>query len=286
MKIFESVKSIKKAIAKHKERGKKIALVPTMGALHQGHLSLIKLAQKKNYLVVVSIFVNQKQFNNAEDFNKYPQNLAEDLKMLQQNGIDILFLPKAEEIYPPNFTTHIHLQELSSSLCGKTRPGHFDGVALIITKLFNIITPHAAIFGEKDFQQLQIIKRLNRDLNFDLKIIAAPIIRDSNGLALSSRNMRLSKTECEEIAPKIFQILSYLKKQLGQKKNHNLSQLLSEASENLRSSGFGKIDYLEICDEETLLPLTNLRQFTKNTQARIFIAIYLGKIRLIDNIAL
>ena len=210
MKIFRSIKSIQKHLQQHKNT--KIGLVPTMGALHCGHLALIRQAKKSCDLVVVSIFINQKQFNRDCDYLTYPKTLKQDIKTIE-NFADILFCPNMAEIYPDDFATKISIANLSNHLCGKTRPGHFDGVALIIVKLFNIITPHQAFFGEKDFQQLQIIKQLTIDLNISIKIIGCKTVRQKDGLAMSSRNLLLND-EGRKIAPQIYQNLCLAKEQI------------------------------------------------------------------------
>jgi len=280
MKIIKDIKSLKTEIKKHKKSGKIIGLVPTMGAIHSGHLSLVKQIRKKADIVITTIFVNKKQFNNLADFEKYPQTIEADIVNFKSAKVDILFVPENKEIYPDNFVTQIKLDKITDNLCGKTRPGHFDGVALIIVKLFNIITPNLAIFGEKDFQQLQIIRRLVNNLNIETQIIAAKIIREKSGLALSSRNLRLDENSLKK-APLIHQILLKMKQQILAKKN--LKSVIDESSKELAKSGFGTIDYLEICDEENLEPI---KIFNSKIKARIFIAVYLGKVRLIDNIRL
>lgn len=284
MKIIKDIKSLKIEIKKHKKTGKTIGLVPTMGAIHQGHLSLVKQIKKKADILVATIFVNKAQFNNLTDFKKYPKNLEADIKNFKEAKVDILFIPENQEIYPDNFVTQIKLDKITDNLCGRTRPGHFDGVALIIIKLFNIITPDLAIFGEKDFQQLQIIRRLVSNLNIETKIIAAKTIRQKSGLALSSRNLRLNKNDLKK-APLIHQILLKMKQQILEGKN--LQSVIADSANQLAKSGFGTIDYLEICDEENLEPIKILKSKIMNKiKARIFIAVYLGEVRLIDNIRL
>jgi pantoate--beta-alanine ligase len=281
MQIFHDIKSIREELKKHST--KKIGFVPTMGALHDGHLSLVEAARKNCDVVVVSIFVNQKQFNNANDYLHYPKTLEQDIKKIE-NIADILFCPTSEEIYPDDFLTTIKVANITDNLCGKTRPGHFDGVALIVAKLFNIIKPNQAFFGEKDFQQLQLIRRLVKDLAIDVEIIGCKTLRQQDGqlkgLAMSSRNLRLSK-EGQEIAPKIYQNLLLAKEQILA--NISIDLVLDRTAKNLANSGFGAIDYLQVCDEENLQPITN---FNPNLKSRLFIAIYVDEIRLIDNIEL
>lgn len=281
MQIFHDIKSIQEELKKYPT--KKIGFVPTMGALHDGHLSLITKAKASCDLVVVSIFVNQKQFNNADDYLLYPKTLEQDIKKITDIA-DILFLPNTDEIYPDGFSTKIIVENITDNLCGKTRLGHFDGVALIVVKLFNIIKPTQAFFGEKDFQQLQLIKRLVKDLTINVEIIGCEILRENDdhlkGLAMSSRNLRLSP-EAQKIAPKIYQNLCLAKEQIMV--NNPLNLVLERTTQNFTNAGFGVIDYLQICDEENLQPIVN---FDANIKSRLFIAIYVDQIRLIDNIKL
>ena len=284
MKVIKNIKSLKTEIKQYKKSGKIIGLVPTMGAIHDGHLSLVKQIRKRADIVVATIFINKKQFNNLTDFEKYPKSLEADIESFKRDKVDILFIPESKEIYPDNFVTQIKLDKITNNLCGKTRPGHFDGVALIIVKLFNIITPDVAIFGEKDFQQLQIIRRLVSNLNIETKIIAAKIVREKSGLALSSRNLRLDKNAAKK-APLIHQVLLKMKRRILDKKS--LKLVIAEAKKELIKSGFDAIDYLEVCDEENLEPIKIFNEkITGKIKARIFIAVYLGEVRLIDNIRL
>ncbi|MFT6106024.1 MAG: pantoate--beta-alanine ligase [Rickettsiales bacterium] len=280
MKIFHDIKSVREYLGNC--RNDKVGFVPTMGALHQGHLSLIDLAKKSSDVVAVSIFVNQKQFNNSEDFARYPNTLDQDVDRLMEAGVDILFAPKAEEIYGNGFLTNINVEKLGDNLCGKDRKGHFEGMALIVVKLFNIIKPQKVFFGEKDFQQLQIIKRMVLDLNFDIEIIPGKTIREEDGLAISSRNSRLNNCE-RKIAGEIYQNLSFLKEQIILNANKNIDLILQEAEEKILKIGANKIDYLRICDEKNLQTISI---FDPAIKSRLFIAIYVGEIRLIDNISL
>lgn len=273
MLVVKSIAEIRDYISKQKSLGKKIAFIPTMGALHQGHVSLFGEAKEVAEIKVASIFVNKTQFNDPSDFEKYPRQLADDLEKLEKAGIDVAFAPSDEEIFGKDFSFKILPINLTNCLCGSTRLGHFDGVSLIITKLFNIVKPDFALFGQKDFQQLAIIKRLVRDLNFDVKIIGCKTIRETSGLAMSSRNQRLSVAGKVKAA-EIFRILNEIKSQ---------PELLEEKKKELLKIGFEKVDYLEIRDAEDLKLITN---FDKKIPARIFIAVYLEKVRLIDNLAL
>ena len=273
LKIFNKISEIKDFVNNSKKLNKIIGFVPTMGCLHHGHLALIKEAKKHADIVIVSIFINKPQFNDLKDYELYPQNLESDAKMLEEANVDVLFRPLASEIYDEDFSFKIVPTAMIDCLCAKDRVGHFDGVALIITKLFNIVNPHCAFFGEKDFQQLAIIKKLVKDLNFDVKISGVETIRESSGLAMSSRNQRLS--EAGKIkASMLYKILNEIKLN---------PQIIEEKKAQLLANGFEKIDYLEIRNEENLK--LNINLFSPQKR-RIFIAVYLEGVRLIDNLSL
>lgn len=280
MKIYNKISDIRSELKTLKLNGKSIAFVPTMGFLHSGHLSLVKEAKRLCDIVVVSIFVNQKQFNNEDDFANYPKNLDADIAKLKAQNVDMLFCPNAQEIYPNSNLINFEIDKLASNLCGAYRKGHFQGVALIVSKLFNIINPNIAIFGEKDFQQLQIIRRLVLDLNFDIEILGFPTLREESGLALSSRNARLQGDEILKSA-NIFYIMNLMKDEILQQKNGDFLDKIIEKYRGELLKFFDKIDYLEICDEENL---SIIKQFDANIKARIFVAVYVGKVRLIDNL--
>jgi len=273
LKIFKQIFAIKNFANEARKLNKKIAFVPTMGSLHDGHLTLIKNAKKNADIVIVSIFVNKAQFNDVKDYELYPQNLESDIKMLEEVNVDALFCPSASEIYDENFSFKIIPTAMVDCLCAKDRVGHFDGVALIITKLFNIVNPHFAYFGEKDFQQLAIIKKLVKDLNFDLEIFGVETVRESSGLAMSSRNKRLSE-DAKIKASMLYKILNEIK---------NNPQIIDVKKQELLENGFEKIDYLEIRNEDNLKLNMNLFSSQKR---RIFIAVYLEGVRLIDNLSL
>lgn len=269
MLVIKTIKELREFLAKETEFGKSVSFVPTMGALHEGHLALVKKAKEIGEISVVSIFVNKTQFNDQSDYEKYPRNLDEDLKKLSALDPSCVFAPEDLEIFPEESAFKIVPQKLTDCLCGASRPGHFDGVGLIIAKLFNIIKPSVAIFGEKDFQQIAVIKKLVRDLNFPVEIISHPTLREASGLALSSRNQRLS--EAGKIkAANLFRILNEIK---------NDSKILPQKNSELLEIGFEKIDYLEIRSEENL-------ELNSNSKQRIFVAAYLEGVRLIDNLAL
>lgn len=258
----------------------RIALVPTMGNLHDGHLELVKIAKQHADIVVVSIFVNPTQFGIGEDFDSYPRTLDEDVAKLATVGADYVFAPTIDEMYPllPPPTT-ILAGAITKQLCGKTRPTHFDGVGIVVAKLFNIVQPDVAIFGQKDYQQLAIIKQLVRDLSYPIEIIGAPIIRAADGLALSSRNQYLSASE-RRIAPILQQELQYLAKQIGAVQQP-LDLLLSATRERITSAGF-IIDYLEV--KTTELTAVNDESIHNHQGLVILVAAWLGRARLLDNL--
>ncbi|WP_201501804.1 pantoate--beta-alanine ligase [Psychrobacter cibarius] len=263
----------------------RIALVPTMGNLHAGHLELVKIAKQHADIVVVSIFVNPTQFGEGEDFDSYPRTLDEDVAKLASVDTDYVFAPSIEEMYPvlPP-PTSVLAGAITTQLCGQSRPGHFDGVGIVVSKLFNIVQPDMAIFGQKDYQQLAIIKQLVRDLSYPIEIIGAPIVRAADGLALSSRNQYLSATE-REVAPVIHQALQYLAKQLekGEQSQQAVQSLLAETHQRITDAGF-IIDYLDI-KTDTLESLTNdtVTFNAENKNLMILVAAWLGRARLLDN---
>ena len=263
----------------------RIALVPTMGNLHAGHLELVKIAKQHADIVVVSIFVNPTQFGAGEDFDSYPRTLDEDVAKLASVDTDYVFAPSIEEMYPvlPP-PTSVLAGAITTQLCGQSRPGHFDGVGIVVSKLFNIVQPDIAVFGQKDYQQLAIIKQLVRDLSYPIEIIGAPIVRAADGLALSSRNQYLSATE-REVAPVIHQALQYLAKQLekGEQSQQVVQSLLAETHQRITDAGF-IIDYLDI-KTDTLESLTNdtVTFNVENKSLMILVAAWLGRARLLDN---
>jgi pantoate--beta-alanine ligase len=279
MKIVNSVNKMHEAANEIRREGKTIAFVPTMGALHAAHLSLVREARKRADVCVVSIFVNPTQFGPNEDYMKYARDLEGDIRKLQRVGVHVVFAPETEEIYPKDFQTFVEVEKLENHLCGVHRKGHFRGVATIVLKLFNIIKPHIAIFGQKDYQQLKVIQRMVKDLNIDIEIVSCPIVRDECGLALSSRNSYLSTDE-KESARFIFKTLRKMKEEFDL--GSNLSKTIRETGEEiLKEANIFDIDYLEICDAETLE--------SKDLAERgdlLAIAVRLGGTRLIDNIRL
>lgn len=259
-------------------------LVPTMGALHSGHASLIDISKQiagPKGLVIVSIFVNPTQFDRKEDLTSYPDTLSADLDLCEQHSADVVFAPSSDEIYFPNRSISITETSLSKTLCGLTRPGHFDGVGLVCTKLFNLTRATHAVFGEKDFQQLAIIRRLVRDLNIPIDIVSAATVREKSGLALSSRNLNLSP-ECKTHAPVVYAALKMAKQSalLGESCSAKLIQQVVCTLQSLPVETH--IDYLEIVDTDTLSPLSNIN----DGKPLMAIAIFFDKVRLIDNISL
>lgn len=276
MKIIRSSKRFQREMEKQRLQGRRIGFVPTMGALHEGHLSLVRRAKRENDRVAVSIFVNPLQFGPKEDFKKYPRNETRDGKLLKTAGADYLFLPSPRDFYPENFQTSVEIGKVSEGLCGGFRPGHFRGVATVVTKLFNLAKPHTAYFGAKDFQQAAVIRRLAEDLNFDVEIKVMPTVRDHDGLALSSRNAYLSKDGRRQ-ALSIPEALRWARSEV-RKGNRNLKNLRRHIRSRLRRS-LHKIDYVEFRDPVTLKPVERL----KHKGVILLIAGWVGKTRLIDN---
>lgn len=257
-----------------------IGFVPTMGALHNGHLALVEEAQKESDLVVVSIFVNPLQFNNSSDFERYPQALAADIKLLEKAGVDLLFAPNAAEMYGTPATLSLDFGSLNQVMEGPNRPGHFNGVGLVVGKLFNILQPHKAFFGLKDLQQVRIIERLVTDLDMPLTIIPCPTIRESNGLALSSRNARLTESQREQ-ASIIYQTLNNIA--TGIKEGTTISEVVAIAKSVLEKYKglITKTEYLEVVNAHTLQPISKAEQAN---ELAVCIACFIGEVRLIDNL--
>lgn len=267
------------SLANNLRMSKIIGFVPTMGFLHEGHLSLVRKSKEMTDLTVVSIFVNPIQFGPNEDFDRYPRDINRDKMLLEKEGVDILFFPHAEDMYPKGYKTFVKVKEMEDYLCGKTRKGHFEGVATVVTKLFNIVKPHYAFFGKKDYQQLKIIERMVRDLNMDINIVACPTVREADGLAMSSRNTYLTPEERKK-AGAIFSALKRAE-ELFIKGEKNAKKLISEASSILSSVEGLKIEYVSIVDSETLEEVSEIEE-----SAVLAIACRMGETRLIDNIIL
>jgi pantoate--beta-alanine ligase len=274
--IARSVSDLRQSLAPWRKAGERIALVPTMGALHDGHLSLVALAKNNADRVVASIFVNPIQFGPTEDFQRYPRDEAGDLAKLDGAGANLVFVPDTGEMYPHGFSTRVGVSDLTEDLCGAFRPNHFDGVATVVTKLLLQCAPDVAIFGEKDYQQLLVIKRLVRDLDIPVEILGAPIVREEDGLALSSRNAYLSPSE-RKTAPLLYQTILAVANDLRQ--GRGADDAAAAGRFKLEAAGF-RVDYVAVRDPETLKPLSGPVE-----RARVLAAVELGRTRLIDNVA-
>lgn len=274
--ITHTADDLQRAIVDYARAGRKIALVPTMGALHAGHLSLVAMAKKHAECVIMSIFVNPTQFAPGEDFDKYPRTLEADTELARQAGVDILYVPDVADMYGEGIATLVTVGELANELCGKTRPGHFNGVATVVTKLLLRAMPHVAVFGEKDYQQLAVIRQVVNDLDIPVEIVGAPTMREADGLAMSSRNRYLSEEERRH-APKLYEILRLLAQRIAS--GNDIEKTLLEGQSLLKYAGF-VMDYLALVDAETLLPQTVFE-----APARLLAAGFLGTTRLIDNVA-
>lgn len=277
MEILSKINETRNLIKKWKQKGLTIGFVPTMGCLHQGHLSLIEEARKENDKVIVSIFVNPLQFGPTEDFSRYPRSLEKDLEGCKNFVADLIFTPSLNELLPEKNLIYVDVEILGNNLCGSSRPGHFRGVCTIVAKLFNILTPDKSYFGEKDAQQLAIITKMVKDLNFDTEIIPCPIIREADGLAMSSRNFYLTKEE-RKAATIISKSLLAAKSLLDQGERDSLS-LKSFLIDNIKSEPLANIDYVEIVDHSTLQLVDIIEK-----PILIAVAVFFGKTRLIDNL--
>ncbi|MEE8628544.1 MULTISPECIES: pantoate--beta-alanine ligase [Methylobacterium] len=271
------VAALRAQVRAWREAGETVALVPTMGALHEGHLALVRQAQARCRRVVVSIFVNPTQFGPNEDFSRYPRVLEDDIALLAETGADAAYLPDVATMYPPGFATTVTVEGLTDVLCGPVRPGHFAGVATVVTKLLLQALPDVALFGEKDFQQLQVIRRAARDLDVPVAIEGVPTVREADGLALSSRNRYLSDEE-RRAAPTIHAVLQRVAAAV--RGGAATAPALAEGRAALEAAGFGPVQYLSVNDAESLAPLERVAG-----PARVLVAAYLGRTRLIDNVA-
>ncbi|MGE4384478.1 MAG: pantoate--beta-alanine ligase [Endomicrobiaceae bacterium] len=276
MKIIKDPLQLQKITTALIKKNKSVGLVPTMGALHPGHISLIKKSVSQNNITVVSVYVNPIQFGPNEDYKRYPRPVKDDIEICKKNGVDYLFLPSNETLYGEKFSTYVTVDKLSGIMCGITRPVHFRGVATVVSKLFNIVSPDKAYFGLKDYQQYVIIKQMVKDLNFRTKVVGCPIIREKNGLAMSSRNAYLS-VEAREQASNIHKILENAKRSFNSGKN--IASVIKEAGKLLSKIKNSEVDYIEARDSDTLQPAGKA---VKNLV--IAVAVKIQNIRLIDNI--
>lgn len=277
MEVFSKINDLKRKLKEERKKGKSIGFVPTMGYLHEGHLSLVRESVKENDVTVVSIFVNPIQFGPGEDFNRYPRDIERDKKLLEKEGVDYLFFPSNEEMYPAGYKTFVEVNELGKKLCGKSRPGHFKGVTTVVLKLFNIVQPDRAYFGQKDAQQAIIIKKMVQDLNMDVEIVVMPIVREEDGLAMSSRNVYLDEDERKN-ATVLYRSLKEAEK-LIKGGERDAEKIKNRMREIVMSYPKAVIDYIEIVDTEELNPVNPIKG-----KVLIALAVYIGKARLIDNI--
>ena len=274
--VIRSIPRMMKFSLDQKKKGRTIGFVPTMGALHEGHLSLVKKARKENDVVVVSVFVNPAQFGPKEDLKKYPRDIKRDKALLSKEKIDAIFYPSAKAMYSADHETYIYVEGLSQKLCGRSRPGHFRGVATVVLKLFNIVKPDKAYFGMKDFQQQVIIKKMVKDLNLDVNIISMPIIREKDGLAMSSRNKYLNANDRERsaiLSRALMRAKDMVKR--GEKRSVKVKSLIAGALKNEKNI---RIDYISVCDPVTLSDIDVIKGKTA-----IALAVHVNKTRLIDN---
>jgi pantoate--beta-alanine ligase len=276
VEVIPTVEQMQERAENLRRDGRRIACVPTMGFLHDGHLSLMRIAKRRADVLVVSIFVNPAQFGPEEDFETYPRNLERDLDLCAKENVDIVFTPKTVTLYPDGYQSYVKLEHLPHHLCGLSRPVFFTGVATVVCKLFNIVRPHTAVFGEKDYQQLLIIRRMVKDLNINTEIIGAPIVREKDGLAMSSRNAYLTSDQ-RPAALTLYRSLVQARKRV-ETGERNAARILKEAHGLISAQPETDIDYLSICDPETLIDVERI-----DRTALMALAVKVGKTRLIDN---
>ena len=279
MKIITSISDMQRIADALRREGKRISVVPTMGFLHEGHLSLMRIAKEKSDVVIMTIFVNPTQFAPNEDFSKYPRDLERDMRLIESAGREILFTPSEKDMYPENYVTFVNVERITGVLEGKSRPTHFRGVTTVVAKLFNITKPHVAVFGQKDAQQAVVLKQMARDLNFDVDIIVAPIVREADGLAMSSRNVYLSTSE-RKSAPVLYRSLQHAK-QLVEQSERNCRTIIEAMTKMITTEPSAQIDYISIADSTALNELSTLK---KGDAVLISVAVHFDTTRLIDNI--
>ncbi len=276
MEVVKTVQRMKALSQEARERGETIVLVPTMGFFHEGHLSLIREGRKRGDLLVVSLFVNPTQFGPSEDYETYPRDFERDFRMAKEASVDILFCPEVEEMYPPGHQTVVRVTEVTQGLCGKSRPTHFQGVTTVVLMLFEIVRPHVAIFGEKDFQQLVTIRQMVRDLHVDVEIVGMPTVRETDGLAMSSRNVRLQPAE-RKAALSLYRALMEAEG-LVRRGEREANRIRDAMNRIFQAEPLVRLDYLEICDAHSLREVSRLQG-----DVVIAVAAHVGGVRLIDN---
>lgn len=277
MEIIAAPQEMQALARRWREQGLTIAFVPTMGYFHRGHLSLMEYGRSVGDKLAVSLFVNPTQFGPGEDLDRYPRDLDRDAALAREVGVDVLFTPAPEQMYPPGYQTYVTVEEVSRGLCGASRPGHFRGVATVVLKLFNIVMPHVAIFGEKDYQQLVVIRRLVADLNLPIEVVGRPIVREEDGLAMSSRNTYLSPEE-RRAALCLYQALQAARRLVSAARENRREEILAAVRQVISQTPYTRIDYLALVDPETLEEVD-----TVQGEARLALAVWVGNTRLIDN---
>jgi pantoate--beta-alanine ligase len=276
MKIIKSAKEMQVLSESLRNQGKIVTFVPTMGYFHEGHLNLMREGRKRGDCVVISIYVNPTQFGPNEDFEQYPRDFERDQAMAERVGVDVIYYPSNQEMYPPNYSTYITVEGVTDNLCGLSRPGHFRGVATVCAKLFNAVKPHVAVFGKKDFQQLVTIKRMVQDLNLDLEIVGMATTREPDGLAMSSRNIYL--TAEERMSGLSLSRSLKMARELYERGERDAAKIIGKVRNNIESQPYTKIDYVQICDTTTMKDVARL-----DGECVIALAVRVGKTRLIDN---
>ncbi len=277
MEVIKSPSEMQQRASAWRREGKVIAFVPTMGYFHEGHLSLMREGRKRGDVLVVSIFVNPTQFGPGEDFDRYPRDMERDLRMAEEVGVDVIFAPTVEEMYPEGYQTYVEVEKVTQHLCGLSRPGHFRGVTTVVTKLFNIVKPHVALFGQKDYQQLITIERMVKDLNMDVEIVGMPTVREEDGLAASSRNVYLSPEE-RKAALSLYRSLRRAEELFSEGVRES-QRILEEVKGVLEAEPLVKINYVHVCDPETLEDIEG----PIGERALVAVAAKVGTTRLIDN---
>ena len=279
IRVIERIRGMQVWADEVRGEGKRIGLVPTMGYLHEGHLSLIRLARERVNVVVVSIFVNPTQFGPEEDLKRYPRDFERDRGLVERAGGDVIFAPSVEEMYPPGFCTSVHVEKLTEGLCGASRLGHFRGVTTVVTKLVCAVKPHVAVFGQKDFQQAVVVRRMARDLNLDVEIVTGPTVREPDGLAMSSRNAYLSPEERKDAL--VLSRSLEKAKAMVQAGEREASEIMEAMKEEIQARPTARIDYVAVVDAETLTPVARVEG-----RVLVALAVWIGGTRLIDNVVL